>query len=352
MPTKLLPNRAPTDPPLPAPYRLALHPRTIAVIRLGRLGDVLLCTPTIRALRNRFPDARLVVLTRYPALFASLDDLTSGQIYSSLWSATRALRALAPDLVVDLQRSAATAALGRLSGAPVVLGARVHRWHDRLLTHAVPPQRAYAAHYLGSILRVLGVQQINLDLHLRAPPAPGPDLPAGAIGLAPGASSVTRAWPEARWIALARQVRVHHPVVVIWGPPEAALAARVAAEAGVILAPPADIPQMTAQIRQLRLLVGNCSAPRHLAVSQRVPTVTLHGASPVGGWTRPTPWHVALHTDLPCRPCNQPTCPIGVRCLAEITEAQVLAAVEQVLLLGPEPGPLVVPIVPPTPPVT
>lgn len=334
----------PTDPPLPAPFDLDLRPETIVILRLGRLGDVLLTTPAVRALRRRYPDARIVVCTRFPEVYAASIDVDATVMVNGFWSALRALRALRPSLVVDLQRAAVTAVLGRLSGASVVLGPTMHRWHDLLLTHPVTPQRAYAGQYLASVLRVLGITEVDLDLHFPLPPGEPPAVPAGAVGIAPGASVPTRAWAEARWIGLARALVEKGPTVVIWGPPEARLAARVAAASGAVLAPEASITEMARQIGALRLLVGSCSAPRHLAVAQQVPTVTLHGSTAIGAWTRPSPWHRGVTTDLPCRPCNKPSCPIGVRCLSEVTELDVLRVVDEVLALGSEPRGLVVSI--------
>lgn len=321
-----------------------LAPRRIGVVRFGRIGDMLLLTPTLRALRQRFPAARIEVATHaacVPVLKRS-PDIDIIHPVAGWFATARALRGV--DLVVDAQRTDASALAAWASGAPVRLGWRTSRWHDALLSHVVDPQRSYSAHFQASVLRSVGVGEVDLDLALD----PGDSARAAAeaafpgearrIALAPGASVVTRTWPEARWVALAQALGARGwEVIVVWGPGEQPLAQRVAAGSGARLAGPTSILELAATIARCRVFVGNCSGPRHIAVSQRVPTLVMHGATAVGAWTRPSAWHRALWTDEPCRPCNQPRCPIAVRCLTRVEVEPAVAIVEALALLGPEP---------------
>jgi ADP-heptose:LPS heptosyltransferase len=347
---------APTDPPLPIPRGMDLRgasPSRVLVIRLERVGDVLLITPTLRALRARFPNARIELLTRpgNAALLAGNPHVDALIPFVSAARSALDVRAQGYDLVVDLQRATETSTIVAASGAPVRVGRATGKWHDRALSHAVPGQRAYSPHLQASILRVFGVAEVTLDLELVVPPAVADAAITGAppgprVTLAPGASSVTRAWPEARWIELATALRRRDLTpVVVWGPPEAELARRIAAASGASLAPPTSLLEMAAWISASELFIGACSAPRHLAVAVGTPTITLHGGSSVGGWTRPTAWHRAVWSDVACRPCNKPDCAIGVVCLTQTEPARVLALVDPLRALGAEP-PLTVRILP------
>ncbi len=321
----------------------ALEPRVVVAIRLQRLGDVLLATPTLRALRQRYPAARLVAVTGRGgrALLEHNPDLDTLIVDDGAVQTAREVRALGADLVVDLQRSTRSSALCRASGAPVRLGRPADKWHDRALTHQVPAQRAYSAWFQASILRVLGVSEVDLDLVLALPAAAREAAASarGRVGLAPGAMAITRKWPTDRWIALARSLTaVGPPPIVLWGPAEVGEAAHIAAASGAELAPPTSIVEMGAWIGACEALVTSCSAARHLAVAVGTPSVALHGASSIGGWTRPSRWHRALWTELPCRPCHSTRCDIGVKCLADIAPERALAMLDEIRDLGPEPS--------------
>lgn len=347
---------APTDPALPVPDGLdarGLQPRRIVVVQYGKLGDVLLCTPTVRALRQRYPDAviHFVVSRSYRAALAGNPDLDEVVVHTSNWQTLRAVRAGGYDLGIDLQGNGWSAALLATAGVKVRVGRTSGRRRDRLLTHAVPAQRSYSAQFRASVLRVLGIEEVCLDLVLELDeevvartaeavaglPGAGP-----VVALSPAAAFPTRAWPEARWIELGRSLRERgmRPVVM-WGPGEEDLASRIAAASGAHRAPPTRIDELAGWLRACRVHVGCCSGPRHLAVSQRTPTVTVMGATPVGGWTRPTPWHRAVWTEMSCRPCNAKTCDIGVQCLADVGAQPVAEHVVALADRGPEP-PLVV----------
>lgn len=332
----------PTDPPLPVPpgAPVDLEPRRIALVQLGFLGDVVLATPTARALRRRFPDAELtwVVGPRAADILVGNPDLDHAVVADHLFALRKALRDI--DLVVDLERSPVVTAASL--GVRHRIGRSVGGWRDRALTAHAPAQRAYSAHFRASILRLLGVGEVDLDLVVSAEPAPVE--PAFRIALAPFARFATRRWPH--WGPLGRRLRdLGAELLVLWGPGEEDQARVLSAEIGGRLIPSCGPRALAGWIGSCKLLIGNDSAPRHLAVSQRVPTITLHGATAVGGWTRPTAWHRALTTDLPCRPCNRPTCDIGVRCLTEVSPEAVIPLVHELRALPPEP-PLIVPIVP------
>jgi heptosyltransferase-2/heptosyltransferase-3 len=80
---------------------------------------------------------------------------------------------------------------------------------------------------------------------------------------------------------------------------------------------------MAACIEASSMLLGNCSAPRHMAVAVGTPTLTIQGATS-SGWVFPAPEHGYVASDIPCRPCNKNTCDKGLACLVGLTPEMVL----------------------------
>jgi heptosyltransferase-2/heptosyltransferase-3 len=83
-------------------------------------------------------------------------------------------------------------------------------------------------------------------------------------------------------------------------------------------------------MEQALLQIGNCSAPRHIAVALDVPSLTVIGAGGLG-WTFPSPEHVHIHagqfTSVPCAFCRKNTCDNGLICLEKLTPDLVFPAV-------------------------
>jgi heptosyltransferase-2 len=132
------------------------------------------------------------------------------------------------------------------------------------------------------------------------------------VGLVPGSNAPARRWPEERFTGLARALLAEGcRVVIVGGPPEVALTARIAAgapgsrdEGGRT-----DLPGLAALLALCDVVVTNDTGPMHLAAAVGAPTVTLWGPSdpaevaPV--WGRQA--RVA-GPDLPCRPCFKNHC--------------------------------------------
>ena len=74
-----------------------------------------------------------------------------------------------------------------------------------------------------------------------------------------------------------------------------------------------SLREMAACIAEADLHIGNCSAPRHIAVAVGTPTLTVLG-SPTPAWTVPSPEPADIALNLPCQHCNRNHCP-DPRCL-------------------------------------
>jgi ADP-heptose:LPS heptosyltransferase len=90
------------------------------------------------------------------------------------------------------------------------------------------------------------------------------------------------------------------------------------------------VARLGALVSALDLLVGIDSGPKHLAVVEGVPTVTLFGPTDPRVWDPMTERHRALHLGTDCFPCRKKECAPN-RCLDDITPDMVMAEVARAL---------------------
>ena len=124
--------------------------KNILLVQLGDIGDVVLTTPTIRAAKETYPDARVSILVfkPYGSLLAADPNVcevveaarTRGSLFHRLHEAVafvRCLRQKHYDLVIDLRTGDRGAILSFLTGAPVRVGCQGIKqqfWHEILFT--------------------------------------------------------------------------------------------------------------------------------------------------------------------------------------------------------------------------
>jgi ADP-heptose:LPS heptosyltransferase len=355
--------------------------RSILVVRLKALGDMVLSLPIVYALRETFPDAWIGYLCR-PRYAEALDGVRAIDEVLTLpggalrqWALALSLRRRRTDCVIDLIGSPRSALFTLLTGARIRIGMDTGRrnWcYQYLLPRVIMRDgRRIKCYTLESNFELVG--RLGLKSSLRAAylregpgddkgprrPEPGwlaigfpaaepergwaaeysrglSDPRARIVGILPGAVYQAKAWPEGNFVRLAQLVSQTLGCVplVLWGPGEEALASRIAAAAGVALAPPMGIARLGALISRLAVLVGVDSGPKHIAVLEGVPTVTLFGPTDPSIWDPRTLRHRALDAGADCRPCRKKTCEPNV-CLTRITVEQVLEEVADVLAVAP-----------------
>jgi heptosyltransferase-2 len=159
------------------------------------------------------------------------------------------------------------------------------------------------------------------------------------IAIAPGSAWGTKRWPFYRELAalIAKQL----PIVVIGGSGEIEIADLIVAalEPGRAVSTAGSLSLLASAelIGRAAALVGNDSAPQHLASAMGTPTVTLFGpTTPDFGFGPLAPGSVTMGvTDLACRPCDRHgpmRCPLGHwRCMRELSSRQVYEVLMQTL---------------------
>jgi lipopolysaccharide heptosyltransferase II len=351
----------------------------ILLVRPRLIGDVILTTPAIRALRRRFPDAELLYLVESLAapVVTANPHLTDVLVldHSRGWNrvrddvkTARALRARRIDVAIDFHGGPRSAWFTWASGAPVRVGYDI-RGRMWMYTRVVRrPRTAGPRHSMLNQWDLLAA----VDPALAAPPTPEGDRvempvdpPARAsidrrlasLGIAADDSIVVlhvsarnpfRRWPESSFAEVAADlVRASSRrwVVVVGGPSDRDAAGRVLAQARELAGAGANrlvpgegwsLAEMRALMDRASLFLGGDSGPMHIAATSDIPIVALYGPTVADQWAPWRPRHlrtVAVDAGpLPCRPCDQRACiPGDFRCLMRITPESVRVAVEQVL---------------------
>jgi ADP-heptose:LPS heptosyltransferase len=286
-------------------------PRNILVIHFGQLGDVVLGLPAFRAIRQRFPNARITVAVGKPAnevvamsgyadqIFdvdrVSLRDGNKLISIGRIIKFVRRVRQAKFDFVIDLHSLSETNLLGYLSGAPHRLYShRPGRSLDYLANFRPrPPREENSDHLTDRYLDVLK----SLDIHNASRVPALKTSPAGdfavdvllkkekaqsgelLVGIFPGAGHVSRRWPLEQYAQLAdhlvRNDRVR--IVVFAGPEEREMVAqmRTLFPPKTIFLDRLTIPQLVSAQARLTVLISNDTGPAHLAAAVGAPVIVI-----------------------------------------------------------------------------
>lgn len=344
--------------------------RRVLAVRLDHLGDVLMSTPALGALRESLPEVHLALWCSPAgaALAPHLSDVDEVVVYDAPWVKGTASRVAEADgqmlaqlagrhfdaaviFTVCTQSALPAALMCRLAGIPLRLAHSRENPYE-LLTHWVPdpePQQAQR-HEVERQLALVGsvglrTRDERLRFHCREADRVAVRALLSGIGLAdgepyvvvhPGASAASRRWPAARFGAAADAIARETGCLVVYtgSRAEATLVGEAQAamrQRSVSLAGQLAIGELAALLEQARVLVSNNSGPVHLAAALGTPVVDLYAL------TNPqhTPWqvpHRVLNHDVPCRNCLKSVCPQGHHdCLRKVEPQAVVAAALQLM---------------------
>ncbi|MBI3252959.1 MAG: lipopolysaccharide heptosyltransferase II [Candidatus Omnitrophica bacterium] len=330
----------------------------ILVIRLDRIGDVVLSLPAIEAIRNRFPRAWLSVMTRpYTQTLFEGHPLVDEVIpyfyekkgrHGGMLGAFRFVREIARrrfDIVFILHPGARSHLLPYLAGIPYRVG--FGSCLPFLLTHRAPDHRAegrrHESQYALDVVRAFGVDP---DF------SPGAGIPVGAYdesGLSfqkplaaihPGASCVSKRWPKERFALLAKKLEeeLGYQVAVVGGEEETELGRYLQSAADgrlVDLTGRLTLRQLAAFLKHCRILVSSDSGPVHVAAAVGTPVVSIFGRNKAG--LSPARWrplgegHAVIQEDAGCVVCLAHRCPIDFECLKAVSVENVFARAAEIL---------------------
>jgi heptosyltransferase-2 len=341
-----------------------LEPPQHLLVRLPNpLGDAVMATPALRALRQALPATR-ITWAGGPAAQSVLEGLTMRDDVMPLAEkdargrraplrAGRILKSLGADAALLLPNSFSSALAVRRAGIGVRVGSDLHARRALLTTVVRLPKtedgklqpRSMVDHYLdlaapfGAVADGRGTELATTAFDDERAARRLEDAPTAVplIGINPGAAFAdTKIYPPERIAAAVQAVGKQHPMwpVVLCGPGEEALAADVAGRlAGACTschdAPP-DLGELKALLVRLTVLATTDAGPRHMAEALGTPTVVWMGPTDPR-WSGHSAAQIVRREDLDCLACHRKVCPIGLPCMRELEPERVAQAILRLL---------------------
>ena len=287
--------------------------KRILIIRLAPLGETVLTTPVIRALREHFREAHIAYMVA-----PTREDLVSAnphlnEVLTYQTSVPRLIYQIARrkfQMVVILQPTFRLVLHAFLARIPFRVGFETNSGGKKLLNIAVPNNTAQheTQRYL-DVVRALGVEITDdepevfvnsegkawIDNFLKIKKF---DDGKPIIGLNPGAATVYRRWHASKFAVLGDRLHEAYDahVVITTGPREGELADQVAAQMShsPVIVNQATPMQLAALLQRCNLYISNDTGPMHLSTAVKTPTIALFGASNLIQWAPPWDRHAVV----------------------------------------------------------
>ena len=333
--------------------------RSILIVRLGALGDLVHALPAAAALRGTWPEARIdwLVDGRYAALLDLVPAIDraivlDGRPGQPLLAVVRELRRARYDLAIDFQGLLKSAVLARLAGARETAGFIAGQLREPLAslfyTRRIPADDSgHVVRKNLSLVEALGVagSAVAAPLKVTASPVPGRarellkiDASARFAAINPGAGWPNKQWPADRYGAIAAHLRDRHGLrsIVTWGPGEHALAGEVeaASQGAAVVAPATSVSDLVEIARAAAVFVAGDTGPGQLACAVGTPVVGVFGpTNPLrnGPWNAADTW-VSRFDDCECH--HKRRCRRETPCINTIAVEEVADAVDRRMGLG------------------
>ena len=336
--------------------------RRVLVVRLRSIGDTVLATPSLYALRRFLPEARIDILLEdwvAPRLEGSEDvdrvvtvERKSG---SSRLRVARLLRAEKYDVVYNLHGGSTAALLTRATGARRRVGYAAYSYAS-LHNHTAPPssalwgrEKTHSAEQQLALLGWTGVPVTDRPASRLAVTSEASERVARRLResefgegrdfalIHPAAAFDTKTWAAENFARVVEHLAGRGLAsVALAGPGEGRVTdeLRTRARAPLVSFTDLSLPELTALASRAKLFVGNDSGVAHIAAAVGAPQVVVFGSSNVAHWS---PWTRApfevVREEMPCAPCPGYTCGEfdEPECIRRVTVARVTSAVERVL---------------------
>lgn len=336
----------------------------ILIIRLDRMGDVLLSTPVIKALRDAYPKSYIAMMVRPPIKDVVMGNPHLDEVilydkdkeHRTIWATIKyalALRKKRFDLAVVLHPTNRSNAIPFLAAIPYRIG------YDRklgfLLTHPLKDTKhkglKHEMEYSLDVIRALGVEpkdkslcmpirdesERKIDDILRSY-----DLKSNQIltAIHPGASCISKRWPALNYAMLADWLvqKFNARVVIVGDDSTSPIAKEIIQEMiykPINLVGKMTISELASLLKRCRLFISNDSGPVHVASGVGTWVISIFGRNEPG--LGPLRWgplgqrSIVLQKAVDCARCLAHKCSENFKCLTALTAQEVFEKAESIL---------------------
>ena len=342
------------------------RPRSIAVRCPNWVGDLVMCTPALRSLRQHYPNAHISVLVK-PSLRPVIEHLPffdeiieyepkgRDRGVKNYLSFIRRLSRQRFDLGVIMPHSFSSAQVFFLAGLPERIGynRNARGW---MLTRRVAPFTEQGKIvpvnmvrlYL-ELVRILGcsAEDGRVELKTSAAAEKWADAFFSKHGIAPGDFTVviipgatfgsSKCWKDSSFAEVADALISEYGarVFIVPGPGETDIARSITQKMRHAPVDPGErilpLDRLMALIRRCSLLITNDTGPRHFGVAFDKPVIVLMGPTDPRYTDYGLDKTIILRGNADCAPCHLKQCPTDHRCMTQITAQKVLTAAREMI---------------------
>lgn len=338
--------------------------KKILVMRLDRIGDVLLSTPVIKALRGAYPESEISFMASPYAI-----DIVKGNpylneviVYDKMgaekgglgnFKFVASLRKKKYDLAIILHPTNRSHLVAFFSGIPERIG--YNKKMGMLLTKKIPHTKQYGLKhemdYALGILAYIGVKSPERALYM--PITEKSEAKVKKIyaehGLGdrdtivvinPTSSCPSKMWPVPKFVEVAHVLAKKHnaKLVIISDAKDKETADNLSRSVNakhLNLAGMTTVSDLASVLRRAKVFISNDSGPVHIASAVGTPVIAIFGRNDRG--LSPERWgplgkrDIILHKDAGCEVCLAHNCRIGFRCLNSVTVEEVVDEANKIL---------------------
>jgi lipopolysaccharide heptosyltransferase II len=327
----------------------------ILYINLAFLGDIILSTPTLRALRHKFPAAAIHMLVTPWAEPAAAGNPYIDRIHrydkrgrhrnlKNLWELVKNLRKEKYDLVICANFAVRGAMLAK------VLGVRYRIGYDAqhagiFLTHAVPAERTAIKHETENqlaVLKPLEIECSDFSLSFKHNPLDVEnmhkkfnfDSKKRRIAVCPYGRHPLNSWTLEGYVEIVKRLSLVADCYLFGGKAEKERLEEINTKAGMpaqVLAGVLTIGELAAFLAECDLLITVDTGPMHLGGAVGIPILALFGRSDPRIWGPRGKYDKIVQTDLECVPCVTPRECLHHSCMKRITADAVISDAMQIV---------------------
>jgi ADP-heptose:LPS heptosyltransferase len=342
----------------PSPKKkVSLHTSSrLLLIRPGGIGDAVLLVPVVGRLREVFPSARIEVLAekRNSGVFALCPEIDQVMCYDRPKDLF-AILSNSYDVIIDSEQwHRLSAIVARMIRSKIKIGYGTND-RKRLFTQSI--EYRHENYEMDSFLELLEPMGIEPPATIPSPFLTVPSVEQDStdkilehyrqkpfIVLFPGASIAERCWGVEKFRQLARRLIAEGlAVVVVGGKEDIATGRSIENGLSILnLTGKTSLCGTAGVLNRSQLLISGDSGVLHVGVGLGISTVSLFGPGIAAKWAPRGKHHLVINHKLSCSPCTRfgttPPCPIGVKCMQDISVDEVFVAALKLLKSKQEEG--------------